>query len=65
MMTADRNSETPDRDHHYWMGILMMLVSKQTIKLFSLLTVVLVKLNLQEKLRWRDDGEGETLSRSK
>ncbi len=36
MMTADRNAEMRGRDHHYWMGILMMLMSKQTIKLFSL-----------------------------
>ncbi len=33
MMTADRNTEMQVRDHHYWMGILMMLVSKQTIKI--------------------------------
>ncbi len=33
----DRNGEMPVRDHHYWMGILMMLV----------------KLNLQDKQRWR------------
>ncbi len=32
MTTADRNTETSVRDHHYWVGILMMLVSKQTIK---------------------------------
>ncbi len=35
MMTADRNAEAI-RDHHYWMGILMMLVSKQTIKMILL-----------------------------
>ncbi len=26
---CDKNDEMPVRDHHYWMGILMMLVSKQ------------------------------------
>ncbi len=26
---------TPGRDHHYWMGLFMMLVSKQTIKITS------------------------------
>ncbi len=31
LMTADRSDEMPVRDHHYWMGILMMFVSKQTI----------------------------------
>ncbi len=36
MMTADRNNETPLRDHHYWMGLLMMLVSEQTIKIIWL-----------------------------
>ncbi len=35
MMTAVRNAETPVRDHH-WMGISMMLVSKQTIKIIQL-----------------------------
>ncbi len=39
-------------------------IKNRLLKFFSLLTVVLVKLNLQDK-RWRDDGEGETLSRSK
>ncbi len=29
---CDRNPEKPVRDHCYWMGILMMLVSKQTFK---------------------------------
>ncbi len=43
----------------------MMLMSQQTMKYFILLTVVLVNLNLQDKLRWRDDGKGVTLSRSK
>ncbi len=46
----DTNVEMPVRDRHHWMGIFIMLVSKQAIKLFSLLTVVLVKLNLQDKL---------------
>ncbi len=28
--------ETAIRDHHHWMGILLMLVSKQTIKITEL-----------------------------
>ncbi len=36
MMTADRNAETLIRDHYDQMGILMMLVSKETIKLIQL-----------------------------
>ncbi len=64
IMTVDRNTEASVRDHHYWLGILMMLVSKLS-KLFSLLTVMLVKLNLQDKQRWRDDRKEVTLSRSK
>ncbi len=31
MLTADRNAEMPVRDHHYWMGVIIMVVSKQTI----------------------------------
>ncbi len=36
MMTVDRNAEMAEKDHHYWMGILMMLVSKQTNKIIQL-----------------------------
>ncbi len=35
-MIADRNAEMPVKDHHYWMGILMTLVSKETIKIIQL-----------------------------
>ncbi len=56
-MTANSKAEILVRDQIYWIGILVMLMSKQTIKIFSLLTVVLLNLNLQDKLQWRDDGE--------
>ncbi len=36
MMTVDRNTKMLVRDHHYWMGKFMMLVSKQTIQMISL-----------------------------
>ncbi len=29
MLTVDRNAKKLVRDHHYWMGKLMMLVSKK------------------------------------
>ncbi len=29
----DRNADMLVRDHYYWMGILMMLVSKKTTKI--------------------------------
>ncbi len=35
-MTVDRNAEMLVRDHHYWMRIVMMLVSKQTTKIIEL-----------------------------
>ncbi len=33
MSTAERNTETLVRDHHHWMGILLILVSKNAIKI--------------------------------
>ncbi len=36
MMTVDRKAERLVRGHHYWMGILMMSVGKQTIKIIYL-----------------------------
>ncbi len=47
MMTLNRNAEMLAKDHHHWMGIVLMLVSKKKIlKLYSLLTVVLEELDL-------------------
>ncbi len=36
VMTSDRNAEMQVRDHRYWMGILMMFMIKQTVKIISL-----------------------------
>ncbi len=64
MMTADRHAQMLVRDRHYWMGILIMFVNKQSIKNIQLANCCVGEAE-PDKLQWRDDGEGETLSRPK